>query len=47
VARAAAAAGDSAARDEHLALARALLAQEPDEEDRAVVLAQVEDVPVR
>ena len=45
LARAAAAAGDAALRGEHLEAARATLAEELDEEDRAVILSQIDSVP--
>lgn len=45
VARAHAAAGDAAGRAAHVEAALAALADEPDEDDRALVRAQVDDVP--
>jgi hypothetical protein len=44
-ARAAAAAGDAAGREQHLELARAALDRETDEENRALIASQIADVP--
>jgi hypothetical protein len=45
MARACAAAGDATGRDRHLASARVALAEETDDEDRALIQSQLDDVP--
>ncbi len=45
LARAAAAIGDGTLREEQLTAARAALAAEPDDEEREIIQAQIDDVP--